>query len=301
MRAIGIAVHSLLLAAGLSAEEAPRPDLSGTWIFNPARSKLEKTAPMKSIFWIEHQDAEFKLTRTHVWGESWDTLSFQATTDGEELYREISGFESWTRMFWQGEELVLDMRLAYRGEEGTNVVHYRLADDGESFIAAEWYHMPREQNHNLWIFDRGSEAAGFGDEERMKDFAEAYSAAWGSQDPDSVAAFFAEDGALRVNDGEPALGRDAIAEIAREFMTDLPDMVLVFDGLEGRGDYVHFYWTLEATNTGPGGTGNRVRVSGRETWRLDEDGLIAASQGVFPTAEYERQLEVGYSTPAPPD
>jgi nuclear transport factor 2 (NTF2) superfamily protein len=299
MRTIGITALSLLLATASAAEEAPKPDFSGTWIFNPAKSRLETSVPTKSIFWIEHQDPRFKLTRTHVWDERWDTLSSEATTDGEERYKSTGGFETWTHMYWQGEELVLDMRLAYLGEQGTNVVHYRLADEGRTFIAAEWYHMPREQHQNLWVFDRGSEAAEFEDEYGMKNLAEGYTAAWGSQDPASVAAFFAEDGSLRVNDDEPAVGRDAIAAIVEEFMAALPDMVLHFDGLEGRGGRIRFHWTLEATDSGPGGTGNRVRISGHETWRLDEDGLIFESQGHFPAAEYEHQLEVGYEGATP--
>ena len=47
------------------------------------------------------------------------------------------------------------------------------------------------------------------------------------------------------------------------------------------------------TQSGPGGTGNRVRVSGFEEWILATDGLIAESQGHFDQAEYERQLEYG--------
>jgi len=283
----------LLLASALPAENGAEPDFSGTWIFNPEKSRLEMSVPQKSIFWIEHKNASFKLTRTHNYGERWDTLSFDSPTDGQEIYRDIHGFETWTRLYWMGEELVLDMKLAYRGEQGTNVVHYRLADEGKTFVAAEWYHMPSRQHHNLWVFDRMPEAAGFEDEIRMKELAEGYTAAWGSQDPASVAGFFAEKGSLRINEDDPAVGREAIAGVAREFMTALPDMVLRFDGLEGRGDLTRFHWTLEGTNSGPGGTGKRVRVSGFETWRLDEEGLIAESQGDFPTAEYERQLEVG--------
>ena len=66
----------------------------------------------------------------------------------------------------------------------------------------------------------------------MSDFAELpkfatrYAKAWCSQDPDSVAAFFAENGSLSVNDGPPAVGRAAIAEVARAFMRDFPDMVV---------------------------------------------------------------------------
>jgi hypothetical protein len=114
------------------------------------------TAPTRSVFVIEHQDPKFKLTRTHTWGERSDTLSFEFTTDGREHYRKQGEWESWSRMTWMGAELVLDMKIAYRGEKGTNVVHYRLANGGMTFIAAEWYHMPREQHHNLWVFDRAS-------------------------------------------------------------------------------------------------------------------------------------------------
>jgi len=57
------------------------------------------------------------------------------------------------------------------------------------------------------------------------------------------------------------LERAAITEIARGFMRDLPDMIVNFDKLEPRGDATAFHWTLIGTNTGPGGTENRVRIS----------------------------------------
>jgi predicted ester cyclase len=54
-----------------------------------------------------------------------------------------------------------------------------------------------------------------------------------------------------------------------------------------------FHWTLTGTNTGPGGTGKRVRISGYELWKIENDGLIAESKGHFDSAEYERQLKHG--------
>jgi hypothetical protein len=48
---------------------------------------------------------------------------------------------------------------------------------------------------------------------------------------------------------------------------------------------------LIGTNTGPGGTGRPVRVSGEESWRLNDDGLIAESLGHFDAEEYQRQLD----------
>ena len=157
MKLLGVTALGLLLTTALAAGDGTQPDFSGTWRFNPAKSRLESTAPTKSIFVIEHQDPRFKLTRTHTRGERSDTLTIEVTTDGREYHRKEGEYESWTRMTWMGEELVLDMKMAYRGEQGTNVVHYRLAGGGKTFIAAEWYHMPGKVHHNLWVFDREPE------------------------------------------------------------------------------------------------------------------------------------------------
>jgi predicted ester cyclase len=156
----------------------------------------------------------------------------------------------------------------------------------------------------------------------LQEFAKRYAKAWCSQNPESVAAFFAERGSISINNGPPAVGRAAIAEVARGFMKTFPDMIVTMDDvtleskLGGRSscDAV-FHWTLSGTNTGPGGTGKRVRISGYELWKIDNgaggsrvtwtgkpervgeqggesinDGLIAESKGHFDSAEYERQL-----------
>jgi predicted ester cyclase len=134
-------------------------------------------------------------------------------------------------------------------------------------------------------------ASGLMNSENLSEFAKRYAKAWCSQNPDSVAAFFAERGSISINNGPPAIGRVAIAREAQAFMTTFPDMVVTFDKLEPRGNRTAFHWTLIGTNTGSGGTGNRVRISGYELWKIDNDGLIAESKGNFDAAEYERQLK----------
>ncbi len=128
---------------------------------------------------------------------------------------------------------------------------------------------------------------------RLKEFAKRYAKAWCSQNPDSVAAFFAERGSISINNGPPAVGRAAIAKEAEAFMTMFPDMIVTFDKLEPRGDRTAFHWTLTGTNSGLGGTGNRVQISGYELWKIDNDGLIRESKGNFDSAEYKRQLKHG--------
>src|SRR5438094_2482122 len=122
-------------------------------------------------------------------------------------------------------------------------------------------------------------------------FAKRYANAWCTQNPESVAAFFVERGSISINNGPPAVGRAAIAREAQAFMTTFPDMVVTFDKLEPTPNGVEFHWTLTGTNTGPGGTGKRVRISGYELWKIDNAGLIAESKGHFDGTEYERQLK----------
>jgi SnoaL-like polyketide cyclase len=123
--------------------------------------------------------------------------------------------------------------------------------------------------------------------ENLTEFAKRYAKAWCSQNPESVAAFFAENASLTVNGGPPT----PPLEIARGFMRDFPDMVVIFDKLEPRGERTAFHWTLIGTNTGPGGAGNKVRISGYELWKIDDAGLIAESSGHFDSSKYERQLK----------
>jgi predicted ester cyclase len=123
-------------------------------------------------------------------------------------------------------------------------------------------------------------------------FAQRYARAWCSQNPESVAAFFAERGSISINSGPPAVGGRAIAKEAQAFMTTFPDMIVTFDKLEPQGDRTAFHWTLTGTNSGPGGAGKRVRISGYELWQIGDDGLIAESRGYFDSADYERQLKL---------
>ena len=131
------------------------------------------------------------------------------------------------------------------------------------------------------------------DDDRLREFAERYTEAWCSQDPERVAAHYEPDGSLTVNDGVPAVGRTAITEAARSFMDAFPDMQVLMDDLRVDGERAEYHWTLVGTNTGPGGTGQSVRISGFEEWTLGEGELIAASLGPFNRADYDRQFEHG--------
>ena len=131
------------------------------------------------------------------------------------------------------------------------------------------------------------------DSQSLREFAERYTAAWCSQDPAQVAAHYAPNGSLTINGGVPSVGRAAITEAARAFMDAFPDMQVLMDDVRGDGPTPEYHWTLVGTNTGAGGSGHRIRISGFEEWTIGDDGLIASSLGHFDQAEYDRQIQHG--------
>src|SRR5262245_31549880 len=130
---------------------------------------------------------------------------------------------------------------------------------------------------------------------KLQEFGRNYTAAWCSQNAASVAAFFADGASLKINKGLPAVGRKAIEAVAQGFMSAFPDMVVTMDGIDMEGDQVVYRWTLSGKNSGAGGTGQSVRISGHEKWTIAADGLIADSKGHFDDAEYNRQLKHGFA------
>jgi len=145
----------------------------------------------------------------------------------------------------------------------------------------------------LWQTDVTASGESLMDSKKLNDFATRYTVAWCSHNAASVASFFAADGSLKINDAAPAVGRDAVAQAAQSFMNAYPDLVVMMDGASQTAEGVRYNWTLTGTNTGSGGTGKSVRISGFELWRFGADGLVAESLGHYDAADYQRQLGIG--------
>ena len=129
------------------------------------------------------------------------------------------------------------------------------------------------------------------DYEKMVTFGQDYTTAWNSMDPEKVVSFYAEDGTLTINHGTPAMGREQLAAAVGAYMEAFPDMHLTMDSLvKGDGTF-KYYWTFTGTNTGDGGTGNKVKFSGFEEWTINGDGFVQTSMGSYDAEDYNRQVQ----------
>lgn len=116
--------------------------------------------------------------------------------------------------------------------------------------------------------------------------AQAYTAAWNSGS--AAASYFAEDGEIVINRGDPWTGRARIEEMAAGFFADVPDLSLTCDEIRVAGDHAVFVWTFTGHDAG---TGNSLRVRGWEEWDLGADMKVSASRGWFDAEDYARQVE----------
>ena len=125
---------------------------------------------------------------------------------------------------------------------------------------------------------------------QIEEMAQRYAEAWSSHDPAAVTAHYDVNGRIAINDGDPIVGRTAIAEMVSGFYAGFPDIVVKLDKVRTAGNNALFLWTLEGTSSE---TGNFVRVSGWEAWRLSDDAKILQSDGRFDATEYDRQVAEG--------
>ena len=123
-------------------------------------------------------------------------------------------------------------------------------------------------------------------EEAVK-LAEAYTAAWNTGSSHAVAQFFAEQGRIVINGGEPWTGRAGVQKMADGFFSEVPNLFLVCDCVRSAGDHVAYLWTFTGTHAG---TKNPLHIAGWEEWDIDADGKIIASRGWFDAADYARQV-----------
>lgn len=103
------------------------------------------------------------MKRTHIYHDVKynNTWSIALITDGkhEVVEHDGSGGRAVTRMYWDKNVLILDMRITdARGLTGTNVVRYSLSTDGKTMTALEHEEYPGAKLTNSWVFEKQTTA-----------------------------------------------------------------------------------------------------------------------------------------------
>jgi uncharacterized protein (TIGR02246 family) len=117
-----------------------------------------------------------------------------------------------------------------------------------------------------------------------------YTAAWNSGSAEAVAAHYAEDGGIVINQGEPWTGRDGVRRMAEGFFADVPGLTLTCDAIRLAGSHAIYVWTFTGQDSG---TGHPLKIRGWEEWDLGDDLKVRFSRGWFDAEDYARQAAGG--------
>ena len=124
------------------------------------------------------------------------------------------------------------------------------------------------------------------DHGKVRQIASDYTEAWNSGSPQAVAQFYARDGSIVINRGEPWQGEARVASMAAGFFADVPDLKLTCDGTRCAGDHAVYLWAFTGTHSQ---TNKPLRVAGWEEWDLDANYKVKSSRGWYDAADYKRQ------------
>jgi hypothetical protein len=106
--ALCIAASFFFLTAAVAAE---KPNLSGTWKMNSAKSDLGSNAIKSRVDTIEHKDLQLKITTTQDDENGTNTVVRDYVTDGREMTHTILGGERKSSAHWDGNVLVIETKV----------------------------------------------------------------------------------------------------------------------------------------------------------------------------------------------
>ena len=127
-------------------------------------------------------------------------------------------------------------------------------------------------------------------ESKLRELGIQYENAWRRLIPEEVFSFQAKNCVTSINDGNLMISAEERLDGIIGFMEAFPNLLITMRETveEERGTV--FYWNLKGTNTGQGGTGNRIDIDGCDVWKLDNDNKITELNIYFDAEEYERQV-----------
>jgi hypothetical protein len=145
----------LTLALGLVQAQA-KTDFSGTWKLNAAKSDFGQMPPPDSITQkITHQDPSLKANVATTGGMQGDmTYDLSYTTDGKECVNHIGEGELKSTLKWDGDELVVESKGSFGGNEFTAKGRWNLSSDGKTLTVTQHFSSAMGEGDVKEVFEK---------------------------------------------------------------------------------------------------------------------------------------------------
>jgi hypothetical protein len=148
--------RALLLTAFLALPLAAAPNLSGTWMLNPAKSQYGQfPAPEVMVRQIQHKDPALSMSTFQKGAQGEVTTQLKYTTDGKPA---VNGDNQGTAR-WDGDKLIVDTSRDYQGAKLTSREEWTLSADGKTLTIATHLKLPNGEFDVKQVFEKAPSPA----------------------------------------------------------------------------------------------------------------------------------------------
>jgi hypothetical protein len=153
---VALALTAFCLAAlAAGPQDDKKPDLSGTWKLDTAKSDFGMMPPPDSqTNVIEHKDPKLKVKTTTKGGMREGESESNYTTDGEESSNKMGEMDVKTTAKWDGKKLVMHSKLDMQGNEVLIDQTYSLSDDAKVLTVDVGFKSPMGDGTQKMIFNK---------------------------------------------------------------------------------------------------------------------------------------------------
>lgn len=135
---------ALAAAVWLSAADNSRPNFSGTWKMNAAKSSFgELPQPLEYERRIDHKEPLIQMTVRQVGPMGEQSVDAVLRTDGQPTTNKYRGGEAKTTAEWASRELELTTTRSLEGGEAVTRETWSLSEDGKTLSSITRMKTPR--------------------------------------------------------------------------------------------------------------------------------------------------------------
>ena len=139
----------------VSAFAQQKPDFSGTWKLNVAKSEFGMLpGPTSRTDVITHKDPSVldSVTAESAQGKQEYTISY--TTDGKEVVNKVGAREIKSTLKWAGSNLVISSKFLYNEAEVTSEANWALSPDGKTLTVNVHFVSPMGEADQKFVFEK---------------------------------------------------------------------------------------------------------------------------------------------------
>jgi hypothetical protein len=143
----------LALAASVSAQS--KPNFSGTWKLNVAKSDFGVLPPSNGrTDIIDHQDPNLKDTVSDDAAQGQQNYTLSMTTDGKEAINKPGGLEMKNVATWDSSNLVVNTKLQFQGSDVTIKTSWALSADGKTLTESAHFESQMGETDQKLVFEK---------------------------------------------------------------------------------------------------------------------------------------------------